>query len=71
MDSDSLVGLSTKSQEGRFKLARYGGSKTKFVGSPNPNDALNPFTICEIDYNEPELRPNINSKFQLIDLESF
>jgi len=30
-----------------FKLARYGGSKIKFVGSPNPTDALNPFIICE------------------------
>jgi hypothetical protein len=30
-----------------FKLSRYGGSKTKFVGSPNPLDALNPFIICE------------------------
>jgi Protein of unknown function (DUF3754) len=30
-----------------FKLSRYGGSKTKFVGSPNPRDALNPFIICE------------------------
>ena len=49
---------------GRFRLARYGGSKTKFVGSPNPNDALDPFTICEIDYSEPALRPNMNSKFE-------
>jgi len=30
-----------------FKLSRYGGSKIKFVGSPNPTDALNPFIICE------------------------
>jgi hypothetical protein len=28
-----------------------------------PNDALNPFMICEIDYNEPELRPSLQSKF--------
>jgi hypothetical protein len=36
-----------------FTLSRYGGSKTKFVGSPNPRDALNPFIICEesIDSN--------------------
>ena len=31
-----------------FKLGRYGGSKVRFVGSPNPNDALDPFTICEV-----------------------
>lgn len=30
-----------------FKLSRYGGSETKFVGSPNPMDALTPFIICE------------------------
>ncbi len=39
--------LSTKGN-GRFKLGRYGGSKVRFVGSPYPNDALVPFTICEI-----------------------
>lgn len=33
-----------------FKLARYGGSKIRFVGSPNPTDALNPFMICEEAY---------------------
>jgi hypothetical protein len=64
-DDDSLVAGNKKNNipNGRFKLARYGGSKTKFVGSPNPNDALNPFMICEIDYNEPELRPSLQSKF--------
>lgn len=31
-----------------FRLGRYGGSKIRFVGSPNPKDALNPFLICEI-----------------------
>jgi hypothetical protein len=30
-----------------FKLSRYGGSKIRFVGSPNPTDALTPFVICE------------------------
>jgi Protein of unknown function (DUF3754) len=30
-----------------FTLSRYGGTKTKFVGAPNPRDALNPFIICE------------------------
>jgi hypothetical protein len=32
----------------RYSLARYGGSKIRFVGSPN-SDALNPFIICEED----------------------
>lgn len=35
----------------RFSLARYGGSKIRFVGSPNPMDALNPFLVCEEDEN--------------------
>lgn len=30
-----------------LKLSRYGGSKIRFVGSPNPTDSLNPFIICE------------------------
>lgn len=35
------------SRADRFSFARYGGSKKRFVGSPNPMDALNPFVICE------------------------
>ena len=34
-----------------FKLSRYGGSKIKFVGNPNPTDALTPFIICEENVN--------------------
>lgn len=30
-----------------FKLSRYGGSKIRFVGSPNSTDSLDPFLICE------------------------
>ena len=30
-----------------IKLSRYGGSKLRFGGSPDPMDALNPFLICE------------------------
>lgn len=36
-----------------FSLARYGASNIKFVGSPNPIDALNPFTICEEEVGRP------------------
>ena len=50
--NDRRLSLRTRSS-GRtgniFKLARYGGSKVKFVGSPDPSDALTPFTICEVD----------------------
>lgn len=35
-------------ESGRLKLGRYGGSKVRFVGSPDPADALEPFVICEI-----------------------
>ena len=35
-----------------LKLSRYGGSRIKFVGSPNPTDALNPFIICEENGNQ-------------------
>ena len=35
-----------------FKLGRYGGSKIKFVGSPDIEDALSPFTICAVDGEE-------------------
>jgi hypothetical protein len=35
-----------------FKLARYGGSKIRFVGSPNVNDALIPFLICQVKSKE-------------------
>jgi hypothetical protein len=30
-----------------IRLNRYGGSKIKFVGSPDPNAALTPFVFCE------------------------
>ena len=30
-----------------FKFSRYGGSKIRFVGSPNTTDSLDPFMICE------------------------
>ena len=30
-----------------FKLSRCGGSKIRFVGSPNSTDSLDPFLICE------------------------
>jgi hypothetical protein len=51
------------SLKGSFKLGRYGGSKIRFVGSPNPSDALDPFTICEIDYDDPVPCPNAHDDY--------
>lgn len=38
-----------KDDEKLFKLTRYGGYRKSFTSSPNPSDALTPFTICEVD----------------------
>jgi hypothetical protein len=38
---------SSSSSGNGFMLSRYGGNTVKFVGSPNPMDALDPFIICE------------------------
>lgn len=45
-----------------FKLSRYGGSKIKFVGNPNPTDALTPFIICEENVNSCSLDVDTCSK---------
>jgi hypothetical protein len=49
--------------EGSLKLGRYGGSKVRFVGSPDPSDALVPFTICEINYEESAPCPNAHENY--------
>ena len=56
LDTNSEVLKALKySESGRwFKLARYGGSKIRFVGSSDPSDALNPFIVCE---QEPSTAP--------------
>lgn len=46
-DNRKLKDIASTPSSRLFKLARYGGSKIRFVGSPNPNDALDPFMICE------------------------
>ena len=55
--SDALSKQSAQSRlQGTFKLGRYGGSKIKFlVGSA---DALERFTICEMNYDDPSPCPN-------------
>jgi hypothetical protein len=49
-----------------LKLSRYGGSKIRFVGSPNPTDALTPFVICEetggSDPSCDDCTPGLNGK---------
>jgi hypothetical protein len=47
-DESDMEMAMVSTDSGRFKLGRYGGSKVRFVGSPDPTDALEPFTICEI-----------------------
>lgn len=44
---DSIEKEEVSSQRQIFKFTRYGGTKIRFVGSPNPLDVLNPFIICE------------------------
>jgi Protein of unknown function (DUF3754) len=46
-DNIKLKFLASTPSSRLFKLSRYGGSKIRFIGSPNPNDALDPFMICE------------------------
>lgn len=66
MDDDAVEGVcmsESKVVQGRPRLSRYGGSKIKFVGSPNPDDALGPFTICEVNYDDPSPVPNANAEY--------
>jgi hypothetical protein len=35
-----------------FQLNRYGGTQNRFLGTPNPSDALQPFLISERDTDE-------------------
>lgn len=46
--------LKNGKKEKLFKLARYGGSKVRFVGAPDERDAITPFLLCEIkDTDDP------------------
>jgi hypothetical protein len=51
-DSSSVNRKNTNTNRRKTVLSRYGGSKTLSMGSPDPLDALSPFTLCEIDFNE-------------------
>ena len=44
--------------EGSITLQRYGGTRASFFGSPDPNDALDPFMMCEVKYYNPSNLPS-------------
>jgi hypothetical protein len=58
-ESEMEVAILPPKEGGLFKLGRYGGSKVRFVGSPDPTDALQPFIICEV----PEM-PSFSSELE-------
>jgi hypothetical protein len=79
----SSKGFTTK-RSGSIRLGRYGGSKIRFVASPNPNDALEPFTICEYNYDsvtnssskgawnkQPTTRSNLNATIALCEHDMY
>ena len=63
LDSNSLKktpSIGTLSNRGKlFTLSRYGGSKMRFVGSPDPTNALNPFVVCKEGCSETDLSVNM------------
>lgn len=70
LDDDIFDDFSSTGTRGPYNsrrktvLSRYGGSKTLSVGSPDPLDALSPFTLCEIEYNDddtPKYLQSLNS----------
>ena len=69
MDDDAMEGVfmseskDSTNLRGTSRLSRYGGSKIKFVGSSNPDDALDPFTICEVNYDDPSPVPNASTEY--------
>jgi len=46
-------------------LSRYEGLKTLSMGSPDPLDALSPFTLCEIDYDDQDVSLINNRREQM------
>jgi hypothetical protein len=65
LTAPSLPKLEDMNLEARrfLRLGRYGGSRIRFIGSPNPKDALNPFLICEIPGVSNPPCPNAHSKY--------
>jgi hypothetical protein len=57
LQTDESNDSKLESSEGSIKLGRYGGSNVRFVGSPDPGDALDPFLMCEVKYYEPSKLP--------------
>ncbi|CAJ1949422.1 unnamed protein product [Cylindrotheca closterium] len=52
-----IKSLSSSSKGGVLDLGRYGGSGLRFVGSPDPDDALDPFMVCEIQDFDDDTTP--------------
>ena len=48
-DNSTSTSSSSSSSSSRVNLGRYGGKKLQFVSSADPDDALDPFMICEVD----------------------
>ena len=53
-DASSASKRTSDTNRRKRVLSRYGGSKTFAMGSPDPLDALSPFTVCEIGDDENE-----------------
>ncbi|GKY98707.1 hypothetical protein MPSEU_000827000 [Mayamaea pseudoterrestris] len=50
--ADKIQSIALASSRGKlFTLSRYGGSKMRFMGAPDPADALNPFIVCRDGIN--------------------
>ena len=54
-DFSSASKKTTDTNRRKTVLSRYGGSKTLSMGSPDPLDALSPFTLCEINYDDKDI----------------
>ena len=51
-DSSSTSKRTSDNNKRKTVLSRYGGSKTFAMGSPDPLDALSPFTVCEVEEDD-------------------
>lgn len=47
-DSKGRMGSSSSFRDG-VNLGRYGGPRLRFVATPDPDDALDPFMVCEVE----------------------
>jgi hypothetical protein len=47
--NDNLTSAASSKSKGGVNLGRYGGSNLRFIGSADPDDALDPFMVCEVE----------------------